>query len=129
MWRELQETKEELFVREEKLKSVAKPLAQIAAFTGASEGRMPSKEIWSIKRKWYKKKLEELISSLDLTPSEAQEAKKFLDKYEAIDKLLADQNALKTADPDYEREKAEIESQIAILRQELNEMMKQDLQK
>lgn len=123
--RELQETKKELFVREEKLKSIAIPLAQIVAFTGASEGRMSSKETWSAKRKWYKKKLEELISSLNFTTSEELEAKKFVEKYEEIDKLLADREALKTTDPDY----AEVKEKIEQLSSEINELMRNDFEK
>lgn len=123
--RELQETKKELFVREEKLKSIAIPLAQIVAFTGASEGRLSSKETWSAKRKWYKKKLEELIASLNFTSDEEREAKKFVEKYEEIDKLLADREALKTTDPDYGKVKERIEQISA----ELNELMRQDFEK
>lgn len=37
--REIEQTKKELFVREEKLKAIVVPLAQIIAFTGVSEGR------------------------------------------------------------------------------------------
>lgn len=123
--RELQETKQELFVREEKLKSIAIPLAQIIAFTGATEGRMGSKETWSAKRKWYKGKLEKLIESLELTASEVQETKKFIEKYEAIDQILAGRNGLMTTDPDY----AETKQQLEILNNELIELMKCDFEK
>ncbi|MES9949820.1 MAG: hypothetical protein ABW118_12735 [Candidatus Thiodiazotropha sp.] len=123
--RELQETKKELFVREEKLKSIAIPLAQVVAFTGASEGRIANKESWSAKRKWYKKKLEELILSLDFTPDEEKEAKKFVEKYEEIDKLLADREALKITDADY----AEVKKRIEQLSNELVELMRQDFEK
>ena len=123
--RELQETKKELFVREEKLKSIAIPLAQIVAFNGASEGRIANKETWLAKRKWYKKKVEELMASIDFTSTEAQEANKFVEKYEAIDQLLADREGLKTTDPDYDEVKRKIEQ----LSSEINELMRQDVEK
>lgn len=123
--RELQETKKELFVREENLKSIAIPLAQIVAFTGVSEGRLGSKETWSAKRKWYKKKLEELISSLNFSEHEEKEANKFVEKYDAIDKLLADRDAMKTTDPDYQKSKEKVEK----LSDEIIELMKQDFEK
>lgn len=123
--RELQQTKKELFVREEKLKSMAIPLAQIIAFTGVSEGRMDSKESFSAKRKWYKKKLEELISSLDFSKDEEKEANKFVKKYEAIDKLLAERSVLQTTDSDYK----EIKEKLEKLNDEINELMKQDFEK
>lgn len=122
--RELQETKKELFVREEKLKSIAIPLAQIVAFTGASEGRMGSKETWSAKRKWYKKKLEELIASLNFTEAEKEEARKFVEKYEAIDQLLAGRDALNINDPDYKETKEKLQK----LSDEVIDLMEQDLQ-
>lgn len=123
--RELQQTKKELFVREENLKSMAIPLAQMVAFTGASEGRMGSKESFSAKRKWYKKKLEELISSLDFSEDEENEANKFVKKYEEIDKLLAERSALQTTDSDYK----ETEEKIEKLSDEIIELMKQDFEK
>jgi len=118
--RELQDTKKELFVREEKLKSMALPLAQIVAFTGASEGRMSSKETWAAKRKWYKKKVEELISNLDLTDTEENEARKYVDKYEEIDQLLAERESLTSTDPDY----AVIKEKIERISSDMNELMR-----
>jgi len=122
---ELQETKKEIFVREENLKSMAIPLAQMVAFTGVSEGRIGSKESFSANRKWYKKKLEELISSLNFSEKEKKEANKFIIKYEAIDKLLAERSALQTTDPDYKETKEKLEK----LSDELIELMKQDYEK
>jgi len=121
----LEETKKELFVREEKLKAIAVPLAHIVAFTGASEGRMSSRETLSAKRKWYKKKLEDLILSLDLTTNEEKEAKKFIEKYDELDRLLANLEALKTTDPDYDEARERIDQ----LNNELTELMKQDFKK
>jgi len=103
--RELKDTKKELFVREEKLKSMVIPLAQIVAFTGVSEGRMGSTETWSAKRKWYKRKLEELISSLSFSEAEEKEANKFVKKYETLDAILANLSALKTTEPGYKETK------------------------
>lgn len=123
--RELQETKKELFVREEKLKSVAIPLAQIVAFTGASEGRMGDKEIFSAKRKWYKRKLEDLISALDFNSEEEKEAKKFVEKYEEIDKLFAGRGALNINDPDYKQVKEDIEN----LSNEITSLLNEDAKK
>ena len=120
---ELEETKKELFVREEKLKAIAIPLAHIVALTSASEGRMSSKETWSAKRKWYKKKLEDLMSSLDFTTDEEKEAKKFIEKYDEIDRLFADREDLKTTDSDYDKVRERIER----LSNELTELMRQDL--
>jgi len=42
--REIKATKKELFVREEKLKEIVLPLAQVIALTGASEGRLVDRE-------------------------------------------------------------------------------------
>ena len=121
--RELKDTKHELFVREEKLKSVALPLAQIAALTGVSEGRLGSKETWAAKRKWYRSKIEELIASLPLNAEETLEAKKYIEKYTALDELLADRNNLKASDPGY----AKIVAKLEIMNQELLDMLKSDV--
>lgn len=48
--REIKETKEELFVREEKLKSVIAPLVQLLAHAGVAEGRWTETENIMLKR-------------------------------------------------------------------------------
>jgi len=123
--RELQQTKQELFVREEKLKEMAIPLAQIIALTGASEGRMGSRESWGVKRQWYKQKLQALMDTLEFNSTESSETQKYFQKYEEVDRLLGDREALKTTDPDYKEVKAKLHS----LSGELLEMMKADLGK
>lgn len=121
--RELQQTKQELYVREERLKAIALPLAQIIALTGASEGRLGSKESWGIKRSWYKSKIASLISVLDLSTVESAEAIKYSGKYEEIDRALEERDALLTSDPDYEQTKAKLNK----LSDELQEMMQADI--
>ncbi len=121
---EIKETQKEIFVREEKLKEISLPLAQMVAFTAASEGRIANKEMWSVKRDWYKKKLEELIESLELSPDDAEDSKKFINKYEEIDNLLGNREALKTSDEDYEQIKLALEER----RKELLSMIKSDLE-
>jgi hypothetical protein len=121
--REIEQTKKELFVREEKLRQIALPLAQIIALTGASEGRMGSRESWSIKRAWYKQKLQALIGALGLSSAEATETQKYTEKYAEFDSAFGGREALQTSDPDYPEVKAKLESLSA----ELLEMMKADL--
>ena len=70
--REIDQTKKELFVREEQLKAIAIPLAQIIALTGASEGRMGSKESWAIKREWYRQRIQALVNALQLSSQTQQ---------------------------------------------------------
>ena len=122
--REIKETQKELYVREEKLKSVAIPLAQIVAFTGASGGRWGSEDGNTAKRKWYKHKLEGLMKALDFDSKEHQEAKKFIEKYEAIDKLFNGRGALNVNDEDYQETKAALDK----LSNEITELLKQDVQ-
>jgi hypothetical protein len=121
--RKIEETKQDLFVREEKLKAIALPLAQIIAFTGSSEGRMGSAESWEAKRRWYRHKLQELVNNLDLSPAEIADVNKYLDKYAEIDRQLGKRGALKTTDPDYEQVKANLER----ISSELLQMMKIDV--
>jgi hypothetical protein len=123
--REIEQTKKELFVREEKLKSIAVPLAQIIALTGASEGRMSSRESWEIKREWYRQKLQALVEALDLSAQEAAEIRKYMDKYNEIDRALGEREGLKTTDVDYPAVKAKLESLSA----EIRDMMKLDVSK
>ena len=64
---EIKETQKELFVREEKLKAIAIPLAQIIASAGASEGRFGGgKEFVNLKCEWYRRRLDDLVNALDL---------------------------------------------------------------
>jgi len=123
--REIEQTKKELFVREEKLKAIAVPLAQIIALTGASEGRLGSRESWGVKREWYKKKLQSLISALELSSAESAETQKYTEKYAEIDRIFGQREALQTTDPDYK----EIIARVETLSAELLEMMKTDLTK
>jgi hypothetical protein len=120
--RELQDTKKELFVREEKLKKIAVPLAQVLALTGASEGRMSNRETWAVKREWYRQRIQAMVEALELAPSEAEETRKYLEKYAEIDRVLADRDGLKTTDPDY----AEVKERLSKLSGELLEMYKAD---
>lgn len=123
--REIKETKSELLVREERLKSVVIPLVQIMAYTGASEGRWSSSDSAALKRQWYKKKVADLIESLGFSSEEADEAKKFFEKYEEIDRLFAGRGALQTTDPDY----PEVKERIASLSSEINAMIAKDLER
>lgn len=123
--RELQDTKKELFVREEKLKAIALPLAQVIAFTGASEGRMGSQETWEAKREWYRQKIQALVDVLELSPAEAAEARKYSEKYAEFDRLLGARNGLQISDPDYQEVKGKLERLSA----ELIAMMKADTTK
>ena len=121
--REIEQTKKELFVREEKLRQIALPLAQIIALTGASEGRLGSRESWAIKRAWYKQKLQALINALGLSSSETAETQKYTEKYAEFDSAFGSRESLQTSDPDYPEVKQKLESLSA----ELLEMMKADL--
>lgn len=123
--RELKETRKELFVKQEQLKSLAVPLAQIIALSSAAEGRLSSKESFAIRTKWYKKKVQELIEALGIESAEADETRKYLSKYEEIDTLLGERSALQTTDPDYEVVKKKIEAVAS----EVNEMLKADIEK
>jgi len=123
--REIDQTKKELFVREEQLKAIAIPLAQIIALTGASEGRMGSKESWAIKREWYRQRIQALVNALQLSSADAAETQKYADKYAEIDRVLGQREALKTTDPDY----AEVKAKLEALSTELLAMMKADLVK
>ena len=87
--REIEQTKKELFVREEKLKQIAVPLARILALTGASEGRLGNREYWAVKREWYRRKIDELVAALELSADEAAETQKYMQKYLEIDKSWA----------------------------------------
>ena len=123
--REIEQTKKELFVREEKLREIAIPLAQVIAFTGASEGRFGSSESSEAKREWYRQKLQSLTTALDLSSTEAAEIRKYSDKYAEFDSNMGKRGALQTADPDYEQTKAKLESISA----EILSMMKADITK
>lgn len=122
--RELKETKEELFVREAKLKAIALPLVQVIAFAGASEGRMGSAESWAIKRQWYKHKLQRLTDALELDPTESSETKKYAQKYEEIDRALAKREGHKPVDAEYNQSIAEVERLFS----ELNALLKAELE-
>lgn len=123
--RELKETKEELFVKQQQLKSLAMPLAKIIAFSSAVGGRLTSKESFALRTKWYRKKIEELIEALGIESSEAAETRKYLEKYEEIDKALGAREGLHTTDPDYEAVKQRLET----LNNEINETLKADIEK
>lgn len=123
--REIEQTKQELFVREEKLKSIVAPLAQVIALTGASEGRLASREFWVVKRKWYVQKLQSLIELLGLSTAESLETLKYTQKYAEIDSVFGARDGLMTSDPDYEATKAKLDT----LGSELVDMMKEDISK
>ncbi|MGS5085836.1 hypothetical protein ACVC7V_04925 [Hydrogenophaga sp. A37] len=108
--REIDQAKKDLFVREERLKSVALPLAQILAFTGASEGRFSSTESSRAKRSWYRKKVSQLASALQLTDAEAVALNQYLDKYDEIDKTIGPTGALLTSDPEYAAKKEKLQA-------------------
>lgn len=122
--RKIEKTKKDLFVREEKLKAIATPLAQLIAFSGASEGRLESQESWAAKRKWYKQKIESLISALQLSSAEAEETLKYMQKYSEIDDMLTVREGLKKTDIDAHKETRE---KLHVLNTELVEMMKKDV--
>ena len=84
---------------------------------------MGSRESWSIKRAWYKQKLQALIGALGLSSAEATETQKYTEKYAEFDSAFGGREALQTSDPDYPEVKAKLESLSA----ELLEMMKADL--
>jgi hypothetical protein len=123
--REIEQTKKELFVREEKLKSIAVPLAQIIALTGASEGRMGNRESWDVKREWYRQKLQALVNALELSSGEEAEIRKYMDKYAEFDRTMGEREVLATSDPDHKQVKAKLE----LLSAELLHMMKSDVSK
>ncbi len=121
--RELKQTRDEIFVREERLKAILIPLAQIIAFSGAVEGRWTEAEFLTLKREWYKKKLRLLIESLGFDSAESKEAQKYIGKYDEIDRLFAGRSGLNITDPDYKEVKQEIEA----LSNQVNAMLKADL--
>lgn len=121
--REIEQTKKELFVREEKLKAIAVPLAQVIALTGASEGRIGSQESWDAKREWYRRKVDELVGALDLSQQESADIRKYAGKYSEIDAILRKREGLKSTDPDYN----EVKEKLGALSAELINMMKSDI--
>lgn len=121
--REIKETKEELFVREEKLKSIVVPLVHLLAYAGVAEGRWSEAESILLKRQWYKKKLATLVESLGFAPHEIAEARKFVEKYDEIDRLFAGRDGLKTTDPDY----LEVVAKIEAISQEINDMLRKEI--
>lgn len=121
--RDIEQTKKELFVREEKLKQIAVPLAQIIALSGASEGRLGSKESWAVKREWYRRKIETLVTALELSPTDAVETLKYSEKYDEFDRVIGDRDSLLTSDPDY----AQVKANLELLAAELEAMMQADI--
>lgn len=121
--REIEQTKRDLFVREEKLKAIAIPLAQVIALSGASEGDFGNPEMKAIKRKWYQHKLEALTDALKLSSAEAEETQKYMQKYSEIKALSADASGY-GANNIEERTK-----RLNSLNTDLIEMMKADITK
>lgn len=121
--REIQETKDELFVREARLKSIIVPLVQLLAYSSVASNRWSEAETIALTRNWYKKKLAVLISSLDFSQAEKAEAQKYTEKYDEIDRLFAGRGALNISDPDYEQVKNRIEQ----LGAEIDEMLQADI--
>lgn len=122
--RDIEVTKQELFVREEQLKRIAVPLAQVMALSGASEGRFGDEKSWSAKRSWYRAKIQALVDAIGLSPSEATETFKYSDMYDQIDRLLEGRGGLMTSDTDYEV----VSAKLTALAEELRSMMEADVQ-
>jgi len=115
--RELQDTKKELYVREEQLKKIALPLAEIIALTGSSEGRMNSESTWKAKRVWYKAKVAALANALDLSAEARRQADRYTQMYDKIDLALAELKGFKFGDPGYEETQAKLHQLNAELEQ------------
>lgn len=86
---------------------------------------MGDRESWNVKREWYRQRIQVLIEALDLSPTEAEETRKYTEKYAEIDRILGEREGLKTSDPDYE----EVKASLNALSAELLEMMKADISK
>lgn len=124
--RGLEETKRDLFVREERLKAVLGPVAQILALTASSEGRWAgNRESTNIKREWYRQKVQALTDAMQASGAEAAEISKYMVKYAEFDRVFGLREVLRTTDEDYEYAKGRLESISA----ELTQMMKEDLKK
>lgn len=120
--RELQQTKQDMVVYEERLKAIALPLLQAMAYTGAAEGRMGSAESFAAKRQWYKRKLADLSAALNLSVTEAAEARKYTDKYDEIDRVLEASHATNVGDPNH----VETKEMLKRLSGELDQMLRAD---
>ena len=105
---EMKETQKDIFVREERLKAIAIPLAQMLAYSGVSQGRWGSKNGWMATRQGYRRKLEDFSSALEASPSERAEISKYLALYSEIDSIVSE-GSLTTSDPDYQVKKTRVE--------------------
>lgn len=124
--RELKEAKEELSVKQEHLKTLAIPLVQLIALSSVVEGRPSNRESIHLRRKWYKKKIQELVDAFGIGSRAAEDIQKILTKYEEIDKIFCSHDGqLRTTDPDYESAKKQLES----LNNEVNSMLNVDIER
>lgn len=120
---ELKQAKEELFVREEKLKEITFLISQIMAFTGYSGGRFESKESLQLKRAWYRYQINKLKEVAQLNNSESKELDKFFDVYSRIDTTL--ERDLKPNDPDYQSWRDALEHLV----EELKTLLQEDIER
>jgi hypothetical protein len=124
--RELREAKEELSVKQEQLNILAIPLVQLIALSSIGEGRLLNKESIHLRRKWYKKKIQELVDAFGIGSNAAEDIRKILTKYEKIDDFFASHGGqLQATDPDYESASKQLET----LRNDVNGMLKTDIEK
>jgi hypothetical protein len=121
--RQIAHAKQELFVREEQLKAVLVPLAQMLMFSNVAEGRWGSPEGAKLRRQWYGLRLKAIIDGGGVTAEQIGDAQKFVKKYEEIDGILARREGLKTTDADYPEAKARLEQ----LSKEIDDMLRQDV--
>ena len=119
----LEETKKEIFAKQEDLRKTALGMAEIMAFSNAAQGRLVSEEDHEIATKWYEHKLSKLIKDFNFDDKEIKKIRKFADKYKEIDELIGSKG-LKTSDPNYKERKERIEQLVNKIR----EMQKEDLE-
>lgn len=110
-------------MREEQLKAIALPLAQVLAYTSVSSNRMFNQETHDLRVQWFKKKIGDLVVALELRPEEASDAQKFIVAFDEFDKINSGSGALLTSDPDYATKKSKMED----LATEMDSMMRADL--
>ncbi|WP_286353969.1 hypothetical protein [Geothrix oryzae] len=120
---EIKETKKELLVRQEQLKSIVLPLAHILAYLSVAEGRMMSRESHAIKRRWMKNKLSTLVNAIPLKPEEMESTNKISKIYQEIDDILITKDGSYIAShPDFPELSAKLDS----LSEELDNFLQQD---
>ena len=108
---EIRAAKEELFVREERLRSIIVPLTHLLAYISTTEGRLMNRNSYKAKRQWLKSKLAILMNSLELKPEEIKTISKISDIYNEIDTIFdRHDGGLKTSDPNYEVDSTRLQS-------------------